>query len=678
MSNRTGVELLPSHCRIVVVGDSAGLLPGQRRLRQPAAQIRAFRSFAFAAGGPATLANELRQTLSSRFVARRAVVVIWGLRGAHQHLLVPPADPADLEALARREAAVVSNTTTPAGPIVADGVMVGGLYEGSSGGRRREVTWVTAQPDDIRSRLQPVLEAGFSVERVITPAVAHAALVRFRPGTNPGVATSVLEVNAHVTGITVVRDGVVLFAREMPWGYDTASADAAGPVRDAAQLAPKLAAELRRSLQFVRQNLRVDATQVLVCGDLPGLRSLTAPLMHDLNMDVETLDSVEGLDVSRLASQADEFREKAGEFRIAWAAAADPAPPVNLMPRESVASKLAVPADLRQRMAAGVLLGILLSVAAFGVIWWLGRSTQSELTELRRAAAALEPQLRALEERQQGAAVTVARRAALDALVTEGPRLARILELVGRSAPGELTVTTLTVEPNGATWSLSIDGEAIAARPGDAQETFGRFLAGLSTSPLLGRPSRPASFRMTSGAPIDTKAPGGLAGAGVELYGVPLGVDLRQAPKPTVTASNTGLEREIADPRGSDLARSGAATGSTSAGYAGTAARETDRYPTSGRTINGWTPSGQGERTPGGRVAAGTAAARGAGASNASGLAHDPNVNGYLWSSRARTVIPLNRPDAGVPAVAAGAGSAALVGPPPSVLTFQFGFEVRK
>jgi hypothetical protein len=594
-------------------------------------------------------------------------------------MLLPPADPADLGALARREAAVIAGTRSSSGPMISEGVLVGGLYEGPTGGTRREVCFVSAQPEEVRARIQPLIDAGFSIDRVVTPAVAHAALVRLRPGSNPGAATSVLSVNGHATGITVVREGVVLFAREMPWGYDTASADGVAPSHDPAQLATKLAAELRRSLLFVKQNLRVDATQVLVCGDVPDIRSMTAPLMHELNMDVETIDSISGFDVSRLGSLSDDFRDRAAEFRTAWAAGADLVSPVNLLPREAVSSRLAVPVDLRQRLVAGLLMGVLLAAAAVGVMWWLGRSTQAELLALRRSVAALEPQLRTLEERQQSVALTVARRAALNALVTQGPRLARILELLGKSAPGELAVTVLKVEPNGATWNMSIDGEVVASGPSDAQATFGKFLLGLSASPLLGVPSRPASFRMTSGAPLETRTPAGVYGAGDEAYGVPVGVDLRQAPKPTITASNTGLEREIADPRWAALVTSGTASGRAASGSTGRAVRDPDRYRTStNRTINGWTPagSGQAERVPTGRASTSTAGA--AGRAGASGLARDPNVDGYLWSSRARDVIPLTRSDTAGLAAAAAARRAAPSGPPPSVLAFQFGFEVRK
>ena len=622
MANRTGIELLPSQCRVVGVGEESWFLQGQHRSQRPAIRVRAYRSFPCATGNLAPLTAELRQVISSRATSKRAVVAIWGLRVGHLRLLLPPADPGDLGVLARREAAITSGTVPPAiGTVVSDGVLVGGLHEEQTGGTRREVCFVSALPGEIRARIQPLIDAGFSIDRVVTPAVAHAAIVRMRRGTIPGAVSAVLSINAQATGITVVRDGAVLFAREMPWGHDTAPAEPGAEPRDPSRLTEKLAAEMRRSLLFVKQNLRVDATQILVCGDMPELRTLTAPLMHELNIEVETLDSVEDLDVTRLSTLADEFRAGAGAFRTAVAIAADPEPALNLLPRESVAPRVSVPAGLKDRLVAGVVTGVLLSALAFAAIWWLGRSVQNELTGLRHAVASLEPQLQALEARQQAAALTVARTTALEALLSQGPRMARVLELIGRSAPAELAVTTLKVESNGPTWTLAVNGEAVARKPQDAQEVFGRFLVGLSTSPLLGAPSKPASFRLTSGSPSGSQDSGEPAGTGEGATGFPAGVDLARGPKPSVTASNTGLEREIAAP----------------------------------------------ERT----------ASTGRGSAD-SGLARDPNVNGYLWSSRARTVIPLNRRASGASAAPGAAPSVGPSGPAPSVLVFQFGFEVRK
>jgi hypothetical protein len=63
---------------------------------------------------------------------------------------------------------------------------------------------------------------------------------------------------------------------------------------------------------------------VVTCGDLPELRSLTMPLTEELDIEVETLDSLEGFDVTKSAL-ADRAIEYAPALRLAAAATAVPA-----------------------------------------------------------------------------------------------------------------------------------------------------------------------------------------------------------------------------------------------------------------------------------------------------------------------------------------------------------------
>ena len=71
-----------------------------------APQVRAFREIPYSAADPEALAADLRQALKG--LQHRASVAVWGLRSSHQALLLPPAAPADLEAIARREASTDS------------------------------------------------------------------------------------------------------------------------------------------------------------------------------------------------------------------------------------------------------------------------------------------------------------------------------------------------------------------------------------------------------------------------------------------------------------------------------------------------------------------------------------------------------------------------------------------
>src|SRR5687767_15959880 len=87
--------------------------------------------------------------------------------------------------------------------------------------------------------------------------------------------------------------------------------------------------------------------RAVTCGDLPDLRSLTMPLIEELDLEVETLGSSEGLRPSSGAAQ-DRFAEAAPAIRLACAAAVAP------MKESSV------------RMPAALPVAVLLIVAGIG------------------------------------------------------------------------------------------------------------------------------------------------------------------------------------------------------------------------------------------------------------------------------------------------------------------------
>ena len=105
------------------------------------------------------------------------------------------------------------------------------------------------------------------------------------------------------------------------------------------ELAGRLAPELKRSFLYLKQYWEEDVSQVLLCGDMPEIRSLTAPLIERLNIEVETLDTLDGIDAAAgLPEPADRFTDQVASLRLASAIAAEP-PPVNLLPVEITAER---------------------------------------------------------------------------------------------------------------------------------------------------------------------------------------------------------------------------------------------------------------------------------------------------------------------------------------------------
>lgn len=470
MANRIGIELVPSVCRVVVVDSQSGLF---RRRSSGSGRVVAFHEVPYHAASPGQLAEELRR-LGLR---GHASVAVWGLRGEHRVLSLPPAETADLEALARREAGVSAG-----GADVSDALMVGDDLDGGL----RQVTYVSVPVADVRSAIRPLTDAGLDVAGVVTPAQAHAHLVRQRVGVGSGTATAVLAVQGRTTGITVVKGGAVLFARELPWGHESDRAIAGPAPADGGEFVARLASELRRTVVYLKQQHRTDVSQVLLCGDVSDLRALTGPLMHDLNLDVETLDSPDGFDLSRLPEPADEFRSRFGAFRTAWTLAGGEAPTVNLLPRGGTTVRPRVTARHTTQVWRAAAAGLIIALLAWGAIELLGRTDRGRIASLRRDIAALEPEVQRIDAIRLARTTDAARAAALEAFASEGPRLARLLEALGQATPPEVAVSSLALVPGPGIWRVTVKGQALAPTPAEAQAAFSRFAKALGASEHMG------------------------------------------------------------------------------------------------------------------------------------------------------------------------------------------------
>jgi hypothetical protein len=126
--------------------------------------------------------------------------------------------------------------------------------------------------------------------------------------------------------VAIVRDAFLLLAREIQWGHADPRDEQAEPFDR------RLAAELRRSLLFLRQRFRSTADRIVLCGDIDNLRSLSGTLSAVSGLPVETLDSLSGIDATVVPEPADEFRAHVAALRVVIAAGAEPPPYSNLLP----------------------------------------------------------------------------------------------------------------------------------------------------------------------------------------------------------------------------------------------------------------------------------------------------------------------------------------------------------
>jgi len=223
--------------------------------------------------------------------------------------------------------------------------------------------WGLPSPDvvaesDIARQIQPLVDAGFSVRGVCTPAMALTAIARRHARGAPEATAAYVALESNAMCLAIVRDGVLLSSREIAWEF----ADSAEIVRE------RLVDELRRWLLFFRQSFRAVVERVVLCGGMPNLRALTASVGSALNVPVETLDSLSGIDAEVVPEPADMFRATVAALWPAVAIASQRGEPPNLLPVATRARP-----DTRTRIApisAGVVVTALIVSA-----WYFSAGT---------------------------------------------------------------------------------------------------------------------------------------------------------------------------------------------------------------------------------------------------------------------------------------------------------------
>ena len=341
MATRVGIELSPAACRIVEVD---GSLPWRRSQRDT--RVRSFA--VLPPSGPETRAKleSLRR--------RQAAVIVWGGRSEHRQVMVTAGSYESMRAEAMASLAAAG---LPTSGVWAD---IAPATSADDRAARRPVVVSMASAAEVSDAIRPLREAGIRLRTVTTPAMGLGSIARMRLAFSvPGAIESYVALDEQVTCIALVRSGVLLAARDLPWGFI---------VEDYAHREPRAREDITTRLaegisEFVAAigGSPNDIGQVCVCGGLPDLRSMSASLMERLDVEVEPLDSLFAIDAARLPEPADEFRERGAELRLAWAAAADWPPAINLLrARRRQVSKTWL---ARAAVVAG-------AAAGLGGSWW--------------------------------------------------------------------------------------------------------------------------------------------------------------------------------------------------------------------------------------------------------------------------------------------------------------------
>lgn len=331
MRRRVGIELTPVATRIVEVVHRG-------RAWRTTGSESAVCSFVTC---PAMEAD--RDAALSSLRGKSAAVVVWGTASEHRQVEVNIGSYERMRAEALR---ALADEGVPTRGVWADIAPAG-----PSHGVRMPVVVSAASAKQMAEALQPLTDAGIRLRTVMTPAAALAAIARSRRAfAVPDTTEAYVALDNTLTCLALIRNGTLVAAHEIAWGFlDDGDRNRQPRRRDeiAARLGDELA-ELFNASQAGRVN------QVCICGGLPELRSTTLPLMERFDVEVEILDSLSGIDLGSL-SQADEFRERASELRIAWVAAADWTTINLLRPNRRRASHAALS---RAAVIAGVAVGL--------------------------------------------------------------------------------------------------------------------------------------------------------------------------------------------------------------------------------------------------------------------------------------------------------------------------------
>lgn len=441
------------------------------------------------------LTAELKALVERGSYSRRAWVNLWDVSSSHQYLLLPSASESELEAMARHHGASVLGMNDPDVTVASS---IGNMRGEPGHYPKREVSFFAAGSQEIRARLRPIVEAGFVVEGVTTPCGALWSQARLRRASLPGEVHAHIALGVKQSALGIFGDGALLYARDLDWGY--AALSIGRPVADDREvLADRLAAELRRSFLYLKQYWKQEVSQLLLCGDMPEIRSLTAPLIERLNIEVETLDTLEGID----GALPDGFADRAATFRLASAIAVEP-PPVNLLPIDVTANRTSKTA---QRIIA---IGTAAAVA-FGAFLY-ARANMARIDAAQQLEA-LHLETSSLRSQRATTMAASARPelestgpAARLALERQGPAMARVLEAVANAAPAGVTLTSLRAMPDGSHWTVSVDAVAAGRDVAAARVAAEEFLRELADSPSLGDPLRRPMRRVVPGAGVELAA----------------------------------------------------------------------------------------------------------------------------------------------------------------------------
>ena len=189
--------------------------------------------------------------------------------------------------------------------------------------RARVVNWLADPGAPVASGAAPALRAlrsaGFRVRAVLSPvqALTATAISMRRPG---GGATAWLALNTTGAAVVIVNGAELLFSQSLGWRFDMGATGLREQLLQRYSLVSHISPVLAYGIATVDRTHGLGVETAVTCGNIPDLRSLTMPLIEEMDLEVEILDSLEGLRPVR-SLPPDRLLEAAPAVRLACGAA---------------------------------------------------------------------------------------------------------------------------------------------------------------------------------------------------------------------------------------------------------------------------------------------------------------------------------------------------------------------
>ena len=252
--------------------------------------------------------------------------------------------------------------------------------------------------------------------------------------------------------------------------------------------------ELRRSLGFCKRNAGADVQQIVICGEVPDIKGLAATLAGTLGCSVQAVQSLQR--GGTLPAGSDAARADATRLAPAWAVAVDLSLPLNLVVPKFVEGGRV--ARYVKSVAAGATAAMIIGGAAYGYFDRAARASEMRAGALEQQLTNLGPRIREVERVRRLALLATARRDTLEALDSQGPRLARVLEVLAEASAPDVQLRRLMLTASGPSWKASLSGAAGFTDPARGKAAVDELLQALRRSPYIGALSATTSPRETA------------------------------------------------------------------------------------------------------------------------------------------------------------------------------------